>query len=291
MMNALSGGNNFANISSFVASNARVVQNSLISIAAGQRIMRPADGIADYFSARSMNSQIRGLEHAKRGLFQARTIVSLAEESVAMVFGDLEEILDSAREYFATNNEDMKRHYLNRINELKGLVVQTIENTVFNDKQLLKANLVPALKDKDGNVVRNSYIAPLFEVMIDPNNVNNRMTIIFGNEVVFDSDDIGNMFSETDQKASIENIQAQINRAARFMGAIKGLKTGIDAQININEISAEQMSNSTKNALGLDDMDGIFDLTKRQIQQQAAVSMLTQGNMMRGGVLNLIKFA
>ena len=271
MINALSGGNNFANISAFVASNGRIIQQSLVHLAAGQKVMNPSNGAADYFTGNSYYLQTKGYEEARRGLYQASIILDLAGESISAVFNDLNDIMDFTKEYFRNPNDDIvKKSIENKINELKSLISQTVENTVFNGKKLLK--------DSSAN--------PLFEVNINPSNINDKFTFSFGADMEVSAPDID--FADAD--ATFANIQEQINRAAKYMGALSGFKHGIDSQININEISANAMQNAAKNILGLDELDGIIGTTKRQIQQQAAVSMLAQGNALRSSVLNLFKF-
>ena len=271
MMNAIAGGSNFANIQSFVSSNARTLQSSLVNFAAGQRVMRPSQGISDYFAASSHNYTIRALDNAKRGLFQARTILELAEESMSMVYSDLKDIMDLTKEYFGSNNDDYKRDLEHQIDTLKSLAIQTIENTIFDGKKVLK--------DSSSN--------PLIDISIDPHDIGNKMTISFGEGVEVKINDI----DLSSEDSANETIKAQIQRALGFMGQLNGFKVGIDAQININEIKRSNLMDAIQTAVGADDMDNVFELTKRQIQQQAAVSMLTQGNMMKGSVLNLIKFA
>jgi len=274
MINTVSGGNSFANISAFVTSNGRILQKSLVNFAAGQRIMNPSNGLGDYFAGKSFNFQARGLEHARRELFQAKSILDLAQESIAMIFGDLNDILDLTQEYFSSNNSnnaDIKKHLRNKISEIQSLVIQTRDNTVFGGRKLLE--------DSSAN--------PLIDMNINPNgNGSDRFVISFGADMVVD---MSNFNLDKGEDFAIGEIREQINRASKFMGTLAGFQRGVEAQISINEITSSNLTDAAGNVLGLDDMDEIFALTKRQIQQQAAVSMLSQGNMMRGSVLNLVK--
>ena len=271
-MNALSGASNFANVTAFVSSNGRILQKSLVHLASGLKVMNPSNGAGDYFTGNSYYLKAKGYEEARRGLFQASAILNLAEESISAVFGDLNDIMNYAKEYFKDSTDDTgKKIYTDKINELKNLVAITMENTVFNGKKLLK----------------DSSADPLFEVSIDPSDLDNKFIISFGADLEVDIDAIDLSQSKDDVFSSI---QEQIDRAAKYMGSLSGFKQGVYSQININEISADTMQVSAKNILGLDDMDGIIGTTKRQIQQQAAVSMLAQGNLMRSSVLKLLNF-
>ncbi|MDR0304268.1 MAG: hypothetical protein LBH98_05815 [Chitinispirillales bacterium] len=272
MINTIAGGNNFANISAFVASNGRVLQQSLMSIAAGQKVMNPSNGVADYFVGNSYNYQAKWYETAKNGLYQAKIILDLASESMSLIFDDLNDIMHLTKEYFKPTTDSINKKIIeNKITEIKDLISQTIDNTVFNGKKLLN----------------DSSSQPLIEVNINPNNVNDKFVVSFdaGLEV-----NVGGIDLTLGESAAIAEIQTQIDCAAKYMGALNAFIYGINSQINLNEISGNTLSEAAKNVLGLDDLDGIITTTKRQIQQQAAISMLAQGNMMRSSVLNLIKF-
>ncbi|MCL1946566.1 MAG: hypothetical protein FWF51_06450 [Chitinivibrionia bacterium] len=272
MINALSGASNFANVTAFVSSNGRILQKSLVHLAAGLKVIDPSNGAADYFTGNSYYLQAKSYDEARRGLFQASAILGLAEESISAIFDDLNNIMDYAKEYFKESADDLtKKVYGDKINEFKNLVAITMENTVFNGKKVLK----------------DSSADPLFEVNIDPSDFNNKFILSFGADLEVNINAIDLSQAKEDVFSAI---QEQIDIAAKFMGNLSGLKQGIHSQININEISSDTMQISAKNILGLDEIDGIIGTTKRQIQQQSAVSMLAQGNAMRASVLRLVDF-
>ena len=272
MVNALSGGNNFANISSFVSSNAKILQKSMVSIAAGQKVLNPSNGAADYFTGNAYNAQVRGYEDIRRELFQGLIVLDLASKGISQIYDDLNNIMGLAKEFFRNSgNETIQKYIQNDIENVKNLITQTMDNTVFNHK----------------NILKNSSSDPIFEARITPGNIDFRFKISFGADMEVDVSKIDLTESESDV---ISAIHEQLNRAAKYMGAMNGFKQGIESQININEISANTMQFAAKNILGTDDLDDIIGTTRRQIQQQAAISMLAQGNAMRTSVLNLFKF-
>jgi flagellin len=272
MFNSVSGGAiNFANVTAFVSMNQRAMVQEMTTFASGRRVMRPADSVSDYFVGNNLKLRARERDEIRRQFLQASSVLDVAEGSVREIFDDLLVVKELVRDYFNTNREDEKKAIALQIDNIKALINQTVENTVFNGKQLLK----------------DSSQEPLVEIRINPHNLDERFTISFGADREINT---GNISLDTDRDDAIAAVEEEIKRASGFMGAISASRIGLDSHYNLNEIMGNTAADQSKKILGVDDMDGIMSITKRQIQQQAAVSMLAQGNMMRAGVLNLIKF-
>jgi flagellin-like hook-associated protein FlgL len=272
MVISSASGNNFVGISSFIAQNARVLQRSLVNIGAGQKIMNPSDGIGDYFVGNSYNIMAKEYETARRGMNQANIILDLASQSMGLIFDDLENIMNWAKDYFNPSTDNVTKSTIEtKIAGLKGMISQTVDTTIFNNKKLLK----------------DSSSDPLIEVSINPANINDMFSISFDASLEVNADGIDLTLGEN---AVIAEIQNQMDRVANYMGKLSGYKQGIYSQITLGEISETNHADAAKNILGLNEIDGIIAMTKRQIQQESAISMLAQGNMMRASVLNLIKF-
>lgn len=272
MINAVFGGLSYANVSAFVSSNGRSLLQSMASIASGRKIMHPSDRPADYFLGSSYNVRAKEYDEIKRRLLQASSVLDVAEGSMSHIIDDLRGMKDLVKEYFLpSTTADEKKFISNTFDNLKYLVSHTIENTVFEDKKLLK----------------DSTANPLVSVSIDPYNLQNKFVISFGAETQVDVDGIDLSLSED---ALTSAVQEQIDRAAKYLGSLSGYRIGLNSQININEISGTTLSDAARSILGVDNVDEFMSATKRTIQQQAAISMLAQGNALRTNVLNLIRF-
>jgi len=272
MINAISGGISYANISAFVSSNGRTLLQSMANIASGRKVMHPSDRPADYFVGRNYNLRSKEYDAIKRQLLQASALLDVAEGSITQINEDLRSMKDLLKDYFSSSTSAEEKKYIaNYVDNLKNLISHTVENTVFDNKQLLK--------DSSAN--------PLVKVSIDPYDLQNKFVIYFGAKTEVNVDSIDLSLSED---AVMSALQEQIDRAAKYLGSLSGYRIGINSQININEISGYTLSDAAKNVLGVDDIDEFMATTKRAIQQEAAISMLAQGNALRANVLNLIRF-
>jgi len=274
MINSISGGSTFAGISAFVSNNHRAILGQMTNIASGLAVMRPADGAADYFMGRKLDVQARAFDAIRRQLQEASALLDVAEGSMTEIFSDLTGMRDLVRRYFDSNTQESERNFITlRINELQSLVQHTVENTVYNGRHLLK--------DSSQN--------PLVEIAINPNSRDNIFTITFSDihEVNMSNFDFSSFKYGED---ALDAVNEQLSRAAKFLGRLSGSRTGLNAQRNLSELARNNSLDQRQNVLGTNDAQEIFTMTRRQIQQQAAMSMLSQGNAMRTSVLSLLNF-
>jgi len=242
------------------------------SIASGYTVARPADGIADYFVGRKLDVQARAYAGIRRELQVASSLLDVAEGSMAEIYSDLTNMRDLIGRYFhASTTDEEKKRIATEIDGLKGLVVHTVEHTIFSKRHLLK--------DSSDN--------PLTEVRVNPHDLSHIFSISFGksHEVDMSGFDFSSFANRDDALAAIDE---QILRAASFMGHLAGTRAGLNAQYNISELAQNTSLLQKENTLGVNDVEEVMLLTKRQITQQAAVSMFAQGNVMRASVLNLL---
>jgi flagellin-like hook-associated protein FlgL len=272
-MNTISTGTSLGNISAFVTNNSRAMARQMGSIASGLAVARPADGIADYFVGRKLNVQARAYAGIRRELQEASSLLNVAESSMAEIYSDLTNMKDLITRFFSSNvTDDEKKFLATKIDELKGLVLHTVEHTVFNKRHLLK--------DSSDN--------PLVQIRVNPHDLSHIFSVSFGKDLEVDISGFDLASFGSDKDGALAAIDEQILRAAKFMGHLAGTRTGLHAQYNLSELAQNTSLQQRENTLGANDMEEVMLLTRRQITQSAAVSMFAQGNVMRASVLNLL---
>jgi flagellin-like hook-associated protein FlgL len=273
-MNTISGGTTFGNIAAFVQNNHRAMLGQMSTVASGLNITRPADGAVDFFRGQTLGAQARQLDGIRREFQQASALLDVAEGSMAEIHNDLTSMRDLIRRYFSTNISDNEKTQISQqIEDLKMLVLHTVEHTVFGGRRLLE--------DSSAN--------PLIKIRNNPNDITQTWTVSFtGNQIVDMSDFDFSTFATRED--ALDAINDKISQAANFMGHLAGTRFGLNAQYNLGTLKQNTSLEQKQNTLGANDIDEMMSLTRRQILQQGAVSMLTQGNVMRGSVLNLLRF-
>lgn len=261
-------------LAGFCKTNQYSIADSQIRVASGQRFFRPADDVGDYFIVQQRNADISGLQQVQRDLAVGGAMLDNVKEIGGMVFNDLNRMQDLIKLYYApTANDDEKNSYQIEFNTIKNRITNEINNTYYNDRQL----------------VQNCGSTPLMEIALDPRDFSQKFAITFDANDVADSSSLtlGASDIATEQAA----LEVQLEKATSYLAKSKVYGDTIAALGNLTSQKSDRYADVVSSIRDADEGLEIMALTKKEICQQIAVSMLAQANMFRSGIAALAKGA
>ncbi|MEE2774074.1 MAG: flagellin [Pseudomonadota bacterium] len=256
---------------------------SVARLSSGKRINAARDDAAGQAIASRMESQIRGLNinirHAKDG----QALVDTQEGAMQEITAMLQRMRELAVMAFNGTNTDTDRSYLNL--EMQNLFTQiqhVSENTQFNDTNVLTGATFAFWTDID--MAGSEIITVAADMAPSALGVNNAMT---ASSISIGSD--AKVTSLTGVVSAISIIDAAIVSVAAIRANLGAVSNRFNHIIdNLTNVVANTESAKSR----VEDADFAVEttrLTRNQILQQAATSMLTQANAQKNTILALIQ--
>lgn len=244
-------------------------------LSTGRRIARASDDAAGLAIATRLTAQIRSLNQASRNANDGISLVQAAEGSL----DELGSVLTRARELAVesangtlsgTDQDALQAEFAALIRQ----VDQIAGSTDFNGIDLLNAA---------GNVV-TFQIGAGTTSGIDTLDVT--LTSVLSADLSIDTLDIG---STGDAHTAIDALDAAIDVISSERSALGAVQNTLTGTISAVEIRSENLSAARSRILDVDVASETAELTKHNILQQAALSVLAQANQQPQAVLSLLQ--
>lgn len=244
-------------------------------LSTGRRIARASDDAAGLAIATRLTAQIRSLNQASRNANDGISLVQAAEGSL----DELGSVLTRARELAVesangtlsgTDQDALQAEFAALIRQ----VDQIAGSTDFNGIDLLNAA---------GNVV-TFQIGAGTTSGIDTLDVT--LTSVLSTDLSIDTLDIG---STGDAHTAIDALDAAIDIISSERSALGAVQNTLTGTISAVEIRSENLSAARSRILDVDVASETAELTKHNILQQAALSVLAQANQQPQAVLSLLQ--
>jgi flagellin len=244
-------------------------------LSTGRRIARASDDAAGLAIATRLTAQIRSLNQASRNANDGISLVQAAEGSL----DELGSVLTRARELAVesangtlsgTDQDALQAEFAALIRQ----VDQIAGSTDFNGIDLLNSA---------GNVV-TFQIGAGTTSGIDTLDVT--LTSVLSADLSIDTLDIG---STGDAHTAIDSLDAAIDIISSERSALGAVQNTLTGTISAVEIRSENLSAARSRILDVDVASETAELTKHNILQQAALSVLAQANQQPQAVLSLLQ--
>jgi flagellin len=244
-------------------------------LSTGRRIARASDDAAGLAIATRLTAQIRSLNQASRNANDGISLVQAAEGSL----DELGSVLTRARELAVesangtlsgTDQDALQAEFAALIRQ----VDQIAGSTDFNGIDLLNSA---------GNVV-TFQIGAGTTSGIDTLDVT--LTSVLSTDLSIDTLDIG---STGDAHTAIDSLDAAIDIISSERSALGAVQNTLTGTISAVEIRSENLSAARSRILDVDVASETAELTKHNILQQAALSVLAQANQQPQAVLSLLQ--
>lgn len=244
-------------------------------LSSGQRINTAADDAAGLAISEKMRGQIRGLDMASKNSQDGISMVQTAEGGMTEISNMVQRIRELTVQAANDSNESTDRDKIqNEVNELLSEIDSMADRVEFNGKKLI-----------DG-----SYTSTKIHLQVGANS---------GQKIEFS---IGNLnttglnltgLSYTSNGSTISNQLTKIDLAISMISderaKLGAVQNRLEYTIKSLDISSENLSASESRIRDTDMAKEMMNLTKSNVLQQAATSMLSQANQAPQNVLQLLK--
>jgi len=235
------------------------LNDSLVRIASGKRINKPSDDFAGFFRASGVKSDIAGYQTVKQDLTDLKGMADYASQVGSDVLEALDELKTLAQNYAATTDANEQTLISNDFTVKTGELTNMIADAQYNGSAVMTAATLDTKNlDPDGN---SSF------------------------DVTFAAGDIltvGNL--DVTSEASIDT---EIAVATNYASKATGFSEDIQAHLDLTDITIASKEAVVESIEGIDEVKELAKNTDLQIRQQAAISMISQSNVSRQGLLQL----
>lgn len=244
-------------------------------LSTGRRIARASDDAAGLAIATRLNAQVRSLSQAARNANDGISLVQAAEGALDELGG----VLTRARELSVQSaNGTLSPTDKDALNAEFGALIRQVDqianSTDFNGIPLLNSS---------GNVITLQVGAG---TVSNTDTLDVTLTSVLASDLSIDSLDIG---STGDASAAIDALDAAIDVISSERSGLGAVQNTLTGTISALEIRSENLSAARSRILDVDVASETAELTKNNILQQAALSVLAQANQQPQAVLSLLQ--
>lgn len=249
--------------------NQNAATKSMEKLSSGQRINRAGDDAAGLAISEKMRGQIRGLEQAATNAQDGISLIQTAEGAL----NETHAILQRQRELAVqaangTYSDDDKATIKEEMDQLLEEIDRIADTTEFNGEKLLDGNLDIELQigANEGQTLQLTVGA------------------MASADLNIDGIDVTN-----DAGAAITSLDAAIESVSKQRSALGAVQNRLEHTINNVSTSAENLTSAESRIRDVDMAKEMMEMTKNNILQQAAQSMLAQANQNPQNVLQLLR--
>ena len=260
---------------------------SLEKLSSGYRINRASDDAAGLAISEKLRSQISGFETASKNAQDGNGMLNIAEGSLGIIQENLQrmrELVVQAANESNSNNE--KASIDKELTQLKSNIDQVANSTGFNGLNLLTGS----------NKTLKLQIGANSSASNDTLNIGSAFATTKYSVLVGGGSGYGNLATVTTSGASIGSLQSFIGNVDRALTSISSRRAVIGAFSNRLEsvvsninIKVENISAAESRIRNVDVAKETSNMTRFQILQQAAISILSQANQAPQLALSLLK--
>ncbi len=247
------------------------LSNSLVRISSGIKYHAPKDGIPEYMSVQRIRRDRDGYEIVKKDLGSALSMMDFAEHVGMQIVDNFKRLKEITYDYWDAEPGSSTRTYLE--NEFNGIVMDIVnlrDNAVFERRDLMQSGTV-------------------LSIMLNPNDLSQTLDIAYTANDIVDTSTLA-VDAGADYDATIAVIDVEFNKAMSYLSKTSGYLYSINSQLSITDSILENNSALESTINDIDDADELKQAVTYDIRQQASLSMISQANMLRMGVLRLLEF-
>ncbi len=246
------------------------LSHSLTRLASGKNFNEPKDGIADYMRIQRLQRDVRGYETIERQLTEGLNMMRVAETAGMGIVDNLDGMYKAALEYWNHQGDpDAQNHF-----RLEFEALRDSTEALINSDYYFGVNLMD--------------VGTIISIGIDPNDISKTMNF------ELDAGDIVSMAGVDidlgDMATTMAELETQRGNAFSYLSEVSGYLHSAESQQSITQKIIDSGKIFEKSYNGVDDVQEMNKVVANDIRQQAALSMISQGNMYRMGVLKLLEF-
>lgn len=246
-------------------------------LSSGLRINSAADDAAGLAISEGMRSQIRGLDMASKNTQDGISLIQTAEGGTSEIGNMVQRIRELAvQANNGTNTDDDKAKIQLEVGQLVTEITDMANRTEFNGMALIGENATAAAGTVTLQIGANEGQTTDIELK--------DITQEAGLSALLSGADV-----ETDAAATITLADEALQEINGFRANLGAYQNRLEYTMSSLDISSENLSASESRIRDTDMAKEMMNLTKANVLQQAATSMLAQANQAPQNVLQLVQ--
>jgi flagellin-like hook-associated protein FlgL len=258
-------------LSAFYKVNQNVIYNSMIHVASGKRVSAPSDNAGDYFYAKQMNADAKGLQQVQREMSVGSALLDSAKAVGSEVFEDMSKLKELVKSYYdisrTADEQDVDK---TEFNTIRDRITSTLNNGYYDKWKL----------------VADNGAVPLMKIILDPRDPSTTFDISFDANDVTDVSGL-TLGSGAGQAAESAALDTQIGHAGSYLAKANVYYDDLAAQHDLTANKVVYYSQSVADAENDADGAALMRLVRQNVCQQISVSMLAQANMYKTNIAAL----
>ncbi|NQY80271.1 MAG: flagellin FliC [Candidatus Caenarcaniphilales bacterium] len=280
--------------------NTKMVEKSIERLSTGFRINRAGDDAAGLSISQKMTTLIRGMDQAKRNIGDGMAMISTLDGALSTVQDNLQRIRELTVQAFnGTNSEDELSAIQREINERVQAIDDMGTQAKFNGVNLLdgQEDITLQIGAEDGNTLVMKTSAGTTS---DVGFLVNFSTTSDGSigqgvnaplsEFTIGSTGVASLggTSGTPTSNALTQLDTMINNISRMRSTVGAYENSLQSNLDYLDRYAESLRGARSRIMDADIAAESSEVTKAQILQQSAATMLTQANSTPQLALNLL---
>jgi flagellin-like hook-associated protein FlgL len=245
------------------------LSTSLTRLASGKNYNKPSDGVIEYMRVDSVQRSTRDFETIHRQLGEGLDMARQAETIGMSIVDNIQEMKKAAMDYWLATDPQERASHQATFDGLRTVVDSLINASAYFGRDMMQTGTVSSVN------ISLDDPAQVLKLELD------------ADDIVSTAGLNVNLGSEA---ATIAELDTQLGRALSYLSKDSGYLHSLEAQESVTLTMIDNGNMFEQNLNGVDIVSEMNNVTARDIRQQAALSMIAQGNMYRMGVLKLIDF-
>ena len=278
--------------------NTKMVEKSIERLSTGFRINRAGDDAAGLSITQKMTTLIRGMDQAKRNIGDGIAMISTLDGALSTVQDNLQRIRELAvQAYNGTNSQDELAAIQREINERVQAIDDMGNQAKFNGVNLLdgQQDITLQIGAEDANqLVMQTSLGTTdvgFQVNFSTStngSIGQGSTITLS-EFSIGSTGVSSLSGTTVATANgLTQLDTMINNISRMRSTVGAYENSLQSNLDYLDRYAESLRGARSRIMDADIAAESSEVTKAQILQQSAATMLTQANSTPQLALNLL---
>jgi flagellin len=252
---------------------------SMEKLSSGLRINRAGDDAAGLSISEKMRGQIRGLDQASRNSQDGISMIQTAEGGLNEVHSILQRMRELAVQGSNDTNVTVDRDAINNeMDQLNLEVKRVMENTSFNDKNLLDGTATATCTIQVG-----ANTGQIMELDFTTAGIDLTTVEAATSAAAIDVDDT------TNAQTAISAINVEIVKVSTGRSTLGAWQNRLEHTINNLNNSSENLQAAESRIRDVDMAKEMMNFSKNNILSQAAQAMLAQANQAPQGILQLLR--
>ncbi|MDR3553193.1 MAG: flagellin [Syntrophobacteraceae bacterium] len=248
------------------------VSKDLMQLSSGLRINSAADDPAGHAIANSFKASIASMNVASQNAAQAQSLLQTADGAYSQVNNILVQMKSLATE--AASGQESTTNLSSLNNEFKNLsseIDQISQSTSYGGQNLLNSDVTVTFQVGSANQSYDQFGVSLTSA----NTTSLGLTSI-------------NLSTNANAAAAMDALDTALTSINTFMGNVGGLQNQLQYTMSNLTTSIQNYTSSESTIEDVDMASAVSDMTKNQILQQSAMSMLAQANSQPQQILKLL---